>query len=811
MSIINLISRQSQVFVGGKQFPFESVTLNDSAWSESGLITCSGRVVLKATPGFDESLDDRINTRFWEGQLVEIYTADTAGVLRLHPRGTLRILTASYEAPTLTLEVGCELTYGARNEPTDPDEAEVEIGQSRAIKNVAGTLAQKAGVGVPVIGSLPDYAVNYPIDIEGGSYLSAMGQMLYSLNAIAWCRNTGIVEFGPLSQFAEPLFTAIVGETAKPPQRLNDPERPPEIVRVTGNGTCVKPTSGDDNYVRETFIAGKLFRRLEITTTLSGNIKRRVTVEEEKLEGILSGLEVEDDYNLNLMWTKERKEETWTYESGDSGKLLRYRSEIYKPFALACRSFVSWHKSNESAYWKGAGFKPSLRSSLLRGGVILAGIEETFYDYDLQERTRQIRTNQWLTESEILGATSIDWQEFKQFRSPSNPTLVKLAAIAIDEWVEVRKGQWEKRETQREATALRDPNRYDGASLGSILATGFNLSSSDEEVRESNSGQEQPPAPERRTPKFVAEQYPVEEEAKFPRYGGSHNPRTRTFQIPYLAGTTASDKPRQQRAIAPSSEQRKQAQTLAQAIGKMLIGRHKGDRIDFPLLDVFFDNYKPLITIDATHNGVTRRYLMDATTWVITPTETIVSCDGIWLGTVQDGNLVLPYQELHQLRGGFRLGGRFEPYIEPPNPSQVLRSGFRLGGRLLGNEELEEELVAGFMICTGDCAIGHGGKAVQFPSESYGTHEFLVVPEGLSISAGANAIQVFRWSQLPNTSLIGRQWVADLSEQGGKFSVTIDATYQWISVFAQNPSNGGYHDGCCFLWTGKAALLMDYS
>ncbi|MBD2771183.1 hypothetical protein [Iningainema tapete] len=113
-------------------------------------------------------------------------------------------------------------------------------------------------------------------------------------------------------------------------------------------------------------------------------------------------------------------------------------------------------------------------------------------------------------------------------------------------------------------------------------------------------------------------------------------------------------------------------------------------------------------------------------------------------------------------------------------------------------------------LCTsGQCAIG--GKAFQFyaPQQSL---QLTVVPGfDISISTGSTSIQLHRWNQAPNTSLIGREFVQALPNTGGKIAVTIDSTYRWISFFAKNPAKSGQYDGVCFTMSGNVVTLLGYS
>lgn len=103
----------------------------------------------------------------------------------------------------------------------------------------------------------------------------------------------------------------------------------------------------------------------------------------------------------------------------------------------------------------------------------------------------------------------------------------------------------------------------------------------------------------------------------------------------------------------------------------------------------------------------------------------------------------------------------------------------------------------GEILCVDNCPIG--GKVFEF--DSGGVFELEIIVDGAVMTTGADSIQLHRWSEEPNTDLFGREYVGELPYTGGTLSVTIDATYRWISVFARNPDNWytpDVHDGVCF-------------
>lgn len=119
---------------------------------------------------------------------------------------------------------------------------------------------------------------------------------------------------------------------------------------------------------------------------------------------------------------------------------------------------------------------------------------------------------------------------------------------------------------------------------------------------------------------------------------------------------------------------------------------------------------------------------------------------------------------------------------------------------------------ASTVICTSGCttAANGSGKALQFLAP--GTYDLIIAPGfGISITSGSTSIELHKWSQAPNTGLTGRVWVGAVAHTGGKLSVTIDSTYQFISIFAKNPANSNRYDGTCFVANGNKLTLLGFS
>ncbi len=120
----------------------------------------------------------------------------------------------------------------------------------------------------------------------------------------------------------------------------------------------------------------------------------------------------------------------------------------------------------------------------------------------------------------------------------------------------------------------------------------------------------------------------------------------------------------------------------------------------------------------------------------------------------------------------------------------------------------------GIITCTDGSPVNGAGKAFLFYRPQ--TDLALVVQPSfdISISSGSDSIQIHRWSQEPNIELNGREFLAELPSTGGNFTVDIDTTYRWISIFAKNPNNAIPNAFDCVYIThpivGNVFTLIDF-
>lgn len=114
----------------------------------------------------------------------------------------------------------------------------------------------------------------------------------------------------------------------------------------------------------------------------------------------------------------------------------------------------------------------------------------------------------------------------------------------------------------------------------------------------------------------------------------------------------------------------------------------------------------------------------------------------------------------------------------------------------------------GSIICTSSCGASQG-KAFHFDSPQSGFIQ-IVVDSALApyIYTSPDAIQISLWTQEPNTSMYGRQFIAELPKTGGKVFIATDDYRPWISVQARDPSSS--HDGVCCNFSGNTVTLLTF-
>lgn len=116
--------------------------------------------------------------------------------------------------------------------------------------------------------------------------------------------------------------------------------------------------------------------------------------------------------------------------------------------------------------------------------------------------------------------------------------------------------------------------------------------------------------------------------------------------------------------------------------------------------------------------------------------------------------------------------------------------------------------LSGAITCQSGCTAGGKAFAFYLPYKDIN----LIIKPGfnINITPGVDSIEIHRWSQEPNTSLNGRQFLTKMPHTGGDVELDINNTTKWISIFVRNPSNGNRYDGCCFHVSGNTITLLSF-
>ncbi|QNJ25987.1 hypothetical protein SynSYN20_01660 [Synechococcus sp. SYN20] len=113
MAWLNNTAVRCTVSINGADYSdeFTGGSLSDSSVVQGGFVTTGGSLTFQDLPGFSR-LEDYDDTKFGRGGIVTIDLQTAGSEMRRHPRGHLRVITATYspETRSMTVEVGCLLT-----------------------------------------------------------------------------------------------------------------------------------------------------------------------------------------------------------------------------------------------------------------------------------------------------------------------------------------------------------------------------------------------------------------------------------------------------------------------------------------------------------------------------------------------------------------------------------------------------------------------------------------------------------------------------------------------------------------------------
>ncbi|WP_445634554.1 Tip attachment protein J domain-containing protein [Nostoc sp. DSM 114161] len=710
---VNQSARNVRLLIGGTDFTpcLISFQGSDSHLDQSGLITFTGQILLGKALGFTQSLDDRKNPgTFCRGKSVTLDIADTAGNLRRHPRGTLRILTPKYdtERQQLTLEVADLITLLNFKEPTDPDKADNKPNGSQSASSVITKLLHETGI-ESVSGTLPDRLYNYPLNLSG-SYLQSVGKLLYANNLVGWIDNQERFRISNVNiQARQSLVGLVVGSNEIWYRRLGGAESPCEKVRAVGTRMVTREIELNSIVTTEQYGSPVV-----IDPDTSGLIILNQTVETQSWdedEGIFTiRSEIAKPWGLivpRVFWDKvdspplfqlflgEVTIEESFFESVEAGGKLKQKVTIYN--------------TDKSGYLTEIeDARPDFIVGNFLGLVNTKQVTETF-TYDPKEVLLNKVTQTQEIAVIVLNGSDENWDDWQTI-----PEYLTISEYKYEEWKQIDKYTWEysnyvlkplvKTEGGTDIEYSDDVNERVKQKLA--------LTYDSNEKRRSNSGQETPPAAERRPTDKRIEENPIEYTAYFADpCSGNFKQRDRTYNVEFLAGITI---PHAEFFISSDSGANLQLEAIAKREGRLLRSRWQGQEMAGAIANTLLNGYEPLFGVHVTElDGTGQNYLADGCSWVVTAQKAIWSCDGIWVGgsiaaipvtgnvviggveIPTDGNVVdpgavnLPYTEIENLSGGMALGGKVISYAYLLSiATGDIQGGMGFGGIAIGSSPI---------------------------------------------------------------------------------------------------------------------------
>lgn len=683
----NQSARNVSITIGGVDFTpcLKSFQGSDNHLDSSGLVSFTGQIVLGRALGFTESLDDRVNiTRFCRGNEVIVEVANANGNLQRHPRGALRILTPKYNSETaqLTLEVGDLIALLNFKEPTDPDKAQVVIGESKPVGEIIETLLIEAGIssyGAIAINS----TINYPLNLSG-SYLQSIGKLLYANNRFGWIDKNETFQVRDVNFNPSSGVVVEVGKDEIWYRRLDSGEQPATIIKAVGSANTLTKrvdrndysekygiaSSVDPSYAPYTIVAEANYYQEfwdedeHILTTRSLTLKPLgLVVPEEVLEAVFSFIS-----NKTALINYEYKEEYFFFEKDSECKLKQKIERFYRNLGNLYREVILSEPT------------PASYNGLVFNLVQTFQIT-TDYEYTTKGVISKITT---ITNEHVLSILNDTGEDFQDW---SNFDFLTTSKYTTEEYKQVGRGTpgtWEKKTDSLQSLVRINPDIALPGPSGNKLSL-FSDNTGGRET--SNSGQLTPPAPERCPVSFSVEEKNISATAKFRDPCDSDmKERERTYSVEFLG-----------------EDAEVQLQELASREGKLLFGRWKGQEIATTLKNRWFD-YHPLMGISAIESdGGVQKYLVDGASWVVSTMKALVSCDGIWLGnlggatltpvgdtvTITGGVLAFPYPEISIPGLGIAQGIQFNSYAYLLTTTTVnLQLGMGEGLQILGGFDL---------------------------------------------------------------------------------------------------------------------------
>ena len=675
--MINLIPRDFQLLIDGLDCTtaLSQITGGFSHFDSSGLIKISGELELKRPLDWTEDLDDRTNSRWARGKEVLFLIGDNNDTLQPAPiLGRLYILSSEYdEINTLKIELGCKLTL--LDYRTPPGEGYcVPVGTGKPFNEIGEDLLAKAGITGGFQGELPGNLYVPTSKLGSESYIGLFGKLCYAQGRFAYQGNDGQIYVQAINLSPAPLMTRWIAHHTVEFQRLTGVEKPCEKITVAGVKFNTKPvppqTTSDsvsfgpaNSVVPNSGNSPAIVERKARKETISG---RQVTVEEkiwkplklifpEEATGELRLLLAETSVEVKKFEPKRAGTEENCFVPSE-GRLLVIEKEVEQLKGIAIKEWLANKASEDDSYPVGS----------IKFQSTLAQQSESKYLYSTGSIPLEIETEV----SSLLGA-------ILPFETDLNPISLELSSRKEQFWEKHRPGDFEQVTQENQSFALASPDALAAMEeVGDVpIQTKLALTFAKRDSTRSNSGQAQPPAPERFPPVLETTEEQLVGVAELPPlFDSQFREREREYSVG--AGLLSSQE---------------QAKNIAHIEGAFLWGRHKGSSFIWAFADALFSAF-PLAAIHWVQPGGKKMsYLLDGLSISFADRRCVVAADGVWVGfagtEVVEPPVIIdppapspedsfptapPYQQVENLE--FAMGWGFEvswEYVASYSPSTL--------------------------------------------------------------------------------------------------------------------------------------------
>lgn len=634
------------MMIGGQDWSdalFEASNWRSNGVDSSGLVKTTCQLTLKEVRGLPGSLNDRTNPLFRTGTPITIDVSNSSGILQRHPAGALRIQRAeyNYENRALTIDCVCLATLLSYRQPTDPDKAEIEPGQSTDRFTVIQKLLNAAGITLINSPGFIPYPINYKFN-PGGSYIETAGQMLYSAGYFGWIDGSEVFQILPVALTTNAAITFQIGGDLGDElwyRRLTNPESPRDVIKVTG----MKRLAQIPQYPNET-----ISLRMGAASTVDPNlgneeiVVEKTQIDEDYNQRTLSkrllvytafGLVLPDDNSMgktSLILSEETLDRKYYSrdDSGEDGKLERAEIDTFKLVGAVLGEYIKAIEEEDAIFYG-------------RLNSFAAQSVEISYKYNSKNRIKSITTTKRESLGALLERTNFDWSTLS-----SIPTDLHVSERTVESW---KKGQsareWtHKIEAYKAFSRVKPEAIKENFTIEQRIALVADPSSS--KIETSNSGQTVPPATERRPADAGFEDKQVCGEVTFNYGGNPYVERSRTYQIEYLQGGVVDDdddlvtsqKAADEKCTDP------QCQAIARIEGQLLYGRSKGQDLGTELKDELLQ-WRPLMRVNCVEpDGTVRAFAIDDANWYLGAERAICNFGLIWVGDMGQSTVLPPYR-----------------------------------------------------------------------------------------------------------------------------------------------------------------------